>query len=121
MMWQKLTEEKINKARRKITRTQKCQATVVGIIFGVISLLFWSKGSAAKHSSPFVSWQEMPARISYALTIGLAIGGLYYYRLIRKQKMVICPKCEAAKYQDNVIRCSCGGDFVDMVTVKWVD
>jgi|HubBroStandDraft_1064217.scaffolds.fasta_scaffold36985_2 hypothetical protein len=34
---------------------------------------------------------------------------------------MLCPKCEAAKWDDGVTKCSCGGEFVPLDTLKWVD
>ena len=40
---------------------------------------------------------------------------------LQKKRVFICPKCEAAKNDDGNYSCSCGGHFVDIKTMKWVE
>ncbi len=47
------------------------------------------------------------------------IGTLMWYNLERKP-MMICPQCEASKYEDGVTQCPCGGHFEMMESMKFV-
>lgn len=39
--------------------------------------------------------------------------------ILKKKKVMICPKCEAAKNNDEDYECPCGGRFVELETMKW--
>ena len=41
--------------------------------------------------------------------------------VFKRKLVVICPKCEAAKNDDGDYQCPCGGHFVDIRTMKWVE
>jgi len=48
------------------------------------------------------------------------IGTLVWYQCGRKRPMMICPQCEASKYEDGVDQCPCGGHFEMMESMKYV-
>lgn len=67
----------------------------------------------------FRPWAEAVYLIPYTQLFGVLIGCFIYFR--KSRRTVICPLCEKAKYDDGVTECSCGGQFADLVTLKWVD
>jgi hypothetical protein len=44
---------------------------------------------------------------------------LLYYKFHRERPVMICPKCEVTKYDDNMTECSCGGHFEKLEEMKY--
>jgi hypothetical protein len=40
---------------------------------------------------------------------------------MREDRIMICDKCDTAKKSDNVDLCECGGKFIDLDEVEWVE
>ena len=119
-MWQKRTEQEIAEARKRDSHTRRFVATLFGIVFGVIFVFVRGRSWSLHHASPYVSWDEMLARIPFALIVGLLAGWIFYRFRPSSKRTMICPHCDKTKFDDGVVRCSCGKDFVDIETVKWV-
>ncbi len=68
---------------------------------------------------------EMFDSIPCALLIGLIVGLIAYGFLFREnpppQSTLMCSKCETTKFEDGDYECPCGGHFVDINTMKWVE
>ena len=120
-MWQKRTDQEITEARKKASRTRLGGAALLGVFFAVLITFTRSRFKRVDGSSSLFSWDEIPGRLPFAIVFGLlATWIIYRWRLFSKQTM-ICPLCDKSKFDDGVKRCSCGGDFVEIETVKWDD
>ena len=119
-MWQKRTEQEITKVRRQASRTRKFFAALFGVLVGVSFIFVRGRGWSSHHASRYVSWDEMPSRIPVALVVGILAGWIIYRFWLPRRRTLICPHCDKPKADDGVIRCSCGRDFVDIETLKWV-
>ena len=118
-MWQKRTEQEIAEARRQANRTRKFLAILFGAVAGVIFLFVRGRGWSLHHASPYVSWDEVPLRIPFALVAGLLAGWIIYRCRLPRRRTLICPHCDKTKFDDGLSVCACGKDFVDIETVKW--
>ena len=94
---------------------------------GVFLLIpvFFNVGRLTWRPGPFVRpmddvMQRLPAMVFIYL---IAIIAMWVLKvpILKKKKVVICPKCEAAKNDDGDYGCPCGGQFVDIKTMKWVE
>jgi hypothetical protein len=119
-MWQKRTDQEMAEVRRQARRNRKILATLLGIFISVICIFTRGKGGWLRHGSSDVSWQEVPLRIPVALVGGLLTSLIFYRFCPPSKRTVICPHCDKPKFDDGVTHCSCGRDFVDIETVKWV-
>lgn len=112
-MWKRRTEEEIAEVERQVRRKRKWVAALVGALSA--GMLPFIQG----RRQPSLSWDEVSARLPFALPVGV-ISGLFYYIKLSLKRTVICPHCGKSKPEDDVTRCACGEDFVDIKTVKWV-
>jgi hypothetical protein len=119
-MWQKRTEDEIADAKRQAIRIRKRISILAGIGFAVLFMFVRGRGWSLHHASPYISWDEMPARIPFALVLGFLAGWVIYRFRSSSKRTMICPHCDKTKFDDGAMRCSCGRDFVDIETVKWV-
>jgi hypothetical protein len=119
-MWKKLTEEEIAEARIRSRNMRKRIAILTGMGFSLLFIFVRSRGWSAHYSSPFVSLDEIPARIPVALIFGILFGWVIYQYPAKRQSIMICPHCEATKREDSETHCPCGGQFVNIETMKWV-
>jgi hypothetical protein len=119
-MWQKRTEQEIDKAKKRNSRTRKFIATLFGIVVGAIFIFVRGRGWSLHHASRYVSWDDMPSRIPFALVVGLLAGWIFYRFRSPSKRTMICPHCDKTKFDDGVAHCACGKDFVDIETMKWI-
>jgi hypothetical protein len=119
-MWQKRTEQEIAEVKRRDSRTRKFIATLFGAVVGVIYIFVRGRGWSLHHASPYLSSDEIPSRIPFALIFGVLAGWILYRNRLPSKRTMICPHCDKTKFDDGVAHCCCGRDFVDIETVKWV-
>ena len=62
-------------------------------------------------------WIVGPLVVAGIATVWL----LSRYRNERRVITLVCPKCQSVKASDNHLECKCGGKFVDLRSVKWVN
>ena len=99
----------------------------VYLLLGVflMILVFFNFGRLAWRPGPFFRpmedvMQQLPAMVFIWLIVVIPMWVLKV-PVLKKKKVVICPMCEAAKNDDGDYSCSCGGHFVDLGTMKWVE
>jgi uncharacterized paraquat-inducible protein A len=117
-MWKKRTVQEIAEVRSQAKQTKKLQAFLIGIGVTFLFTIFRGRGWSQNHASRFVSLDEMPARLLITIPFG-ALFGLFFYRS-RRQRTMVCPRCEAVKQEDDKPDCTCGGHFEDIEEMKWV-
>jgi hypothetical protein len=116
-MWIERTQEEIPTGKSRDTSRRREGAIVFGI--GMFLVLIFFLGDADPRWPGFRPWGEMiqimPTTVFFSVWLGC------FYFLTERRRTVICPLCENAKYDDGVADCPCGGRFVDLVSMKWVD
>ena len=118
-MWVKRTDAEIAEERERRRRTRLRGAVLFGffVLFIITCFFGWREAAdRSRFTSPVV---ELLSRLPFALVAAI-ICAFLSYKLDRKRPMMICPKCEATKYEDGVTACSCGGRFEKMEMMKYV-
>ena len=119
-MWVKRTEPEIETERKRQRRSRVLSAMVVGFIFLVVVLFTFGWREAGERRGFFVPANELLPRLPFAVGAGLLLGFFYRWQERKRLPMMICPHCEATKYADGTIECSCGGHFEMMEEMKYV-
>jgi len=127
-MWvTKTPQEMEGTLKEASTKSQTIGMGVVYIVLGIFLMIpvFFNVGRLTWRPGPFVRpmddvMQRLPAMVFIYL---IAIIAMWVLKvpILKKKKVVICPKCEAAKNDDGDYGCPCGGHFVDIKTMKWVE
>lgn len=118
-MWIKRTETEMLEHRKRQRRKRLLEAIAGGLlVLLIVTFLFEWRGS----SGPFkVPMEELLSRLAWA-ALAAILSGFVIYRLDRFQApMMVCPKCEITKHEDGEDKCSCGGRFELMETMKQVN
>jgi len=128
-MWIKKTEQEIAEMKKrtipKMIKSRKLShAITVSIWFFVISFLYHKFGFSAWETKP-KPWNEvlslLPRLIAYSLIIFCA-SYLFLFNDDPIEKIFICLNCNNKKYNlKKNMQCKCGGEYVDMDLLKWVD
>jgi len=117
-MWVKRTESEIAEERQRQRRRHSRNALLAGALLMVmVTCTFgWAQGG---HGGRFlVPPAKYSSRLPTAVVAGI-VAALAFYKWERDRPMMICPKCEVTKYQDDVRECSCGGHFEIMENMKY--
>ncbi len=127
-MWiQKTAEER--KADKQRSR-RKYKRTIFFLVFGMVAAITFFRGGieAATKGSYLVPVDEMPVRFVDALMLIIPIVLLSLIFGTRSkpddedsEPTLVCPKCDRVKAWDGFLPCQCGGRFVDIRTMKWVE
>jgi hypothetical protein len=130
-MWVKKSELELldDEARRR--SREKRTALAVWAFFTIFPSVVAPRYGV--HASPGHYLWQMPVRRAIAVTtfsllvaaLVSGIGVYFWYWLPRRNgrlpKVLVCPKCENVKRADGNSECTCGGRYVDLDTVKWVE
>lgn len=121
----------IKKTPQEIAADDFGKSSVTGrwIVYGLLGVflmipVFFNFGRLAWRPGPFVrSMDDVMKSLPSMLFIYLVVViFMQFFKIpILKKKVLICPKCEAAKNDDGDDSCPCGGHFVDIRTMKWVE
>jgi hypothetical protein len=127
-MWIEKTPQEIEGApRRDTNRSQSEVRWTICIVLGVFLMMpvFFNVGRLTWRPGPFVrSMDDVMQRLPVMVFIYLiAIIPMWVLKvpILKKKKVMICPECEAAKNDDGDYMCPCGGRFVDIKSMKWVE
>jgi hypothetical protein len=116
-MWVKRTQEEIPAAKSRYKRERRHLAIVYGTFVFLVGTFFI--GGLNPRAGEFRPWDDairvMPIMVCLSVLFGI------FFCFIEGKRTMICPLCEKTKTDDGVTECSCGGRFVDLVTMKWVD
>ena len=118
-MWVKRTEAELAEERRRQHRSRLRVAFLSGAFVLILVTFFCGGREAARRGRFTVPVAELLSRLPFAIAAG-AISSFGFYKWERERPTMICPKCEATKYEDGVIQCSCGGHYEPMEGMKYV-
>jgi|SRR5678815_689440 hypothetical protein len=118
-MWVKRTKAEVAVERRRERRGDLWAAAAFGafILLMVMCLFGWQE--AARRGRVTVPLDELLSRLPLGVVAGIILSVVFYKRE-RKPPKMICPRCEATKYDDGVGQCPCGGRFEKMEAMKYV-
>ena len=120
-MWVKRTEKEILAAQTKAKRRRLHGSILAGAVFCAVLTFLPGRGRRQSgYTSLFLPMREIHDYLPVTLSIGIIGGWLFYHFLSKSRKSVICTRCEKTKFEDSETKCSCGGHFEDLETMKWV-
>ncbi len=123
-MWVKKSKEEPQKSMSQKSR-MRASLSVAALCFILITTFRGIIGYGAT-GQLFHYFYEIADRTPVALLISSAIGLTIYWLSGKKSaapkgETLMCPKCEATKFDDGDYECPCGGHFEDLNTMKWVE
>jgi hypothetical protein len=118
-MWVKRTDAEVEEERKRERRSRRLGAVLGGIFVLLVVSVFFSRGEAAERGRVAVPVSELLSRLPFAI-VAAVICAFLVYKSDDPRPRVVCPKCEATKYDDGVRDCACGGRFENMETMKYV-
>ena len=90
-----------------------------------LAIMIFNCGRLTQRPGPFIrSYDEIMRSlpcIIFLWLVTLIVVQFIKIPALQRKVVMICPKCEEAKDDDGVLTCSCGGHFVDIRTMKWVE
>ena len=89
----------------------------MGVLVAVLCA-FASEG-VRFHAPRSISFNEIVSRIPLFIVLGFIVGIINYRFALRSDRQLVCPKCGAIKFSDNILQCSCGGHFENIEEMKW--
>jgi hypothetical protein len=117
LMWVKRTEEELAALELKKKSSRPRGAIFLGTFVFGLTLFF--RGIAPEDDLHLASRSELPSRALPALLLGLAVGLFFYFFPPHGRVIVICDRCGKTKDRDSETKCSCGGNFEDIKSMKW--
>ena len=121
--WVRCTPQDADVVRHR-ERVARLRAAVLGAC-GWILLVTFIRGGGEQgwQTAGFVvGLGDAPARLPYAVAAGAGFAILYLVTdRGRRKGIVVCRKCEQAKYADGGADCPCGGQFENIQEMKWVE
>jgi hypothetical protein len=128
-MWVELSAEEVTRSQENIARNARSEAAMgAGFVWVALTVL----GTAGIHftrAGLFHQRQAIASPWTRFMWFGF-FGGLLCLWLFRKRtrdviaksaRRTICPNCDAAAESNAGEPCECGGHFVSLSTVKWVE
>jgi len=64
---------------------------------------------------------QLPSAFIVGVLMGVATFLLIIYPTNPPKVTLVCTECEKVKVDDGITSCSCGGHFVDIKTMKWME
>jgi hypothetical protein len=129
-MWTQRTSDEVAKWHEATKRAALSHGRLVaGMVLLIVPplaaggwIVSFRAGAAVQQSTSGSFWVRLPLFIIAALPIAWFI-----YRketrseLLKLTQQTICRKCEAAGKDNEGASCTCGGSFVSMSKVRWVE
>jgi hypothetical protein len=127
-MWVSKTPEECKTDKQRSHRKQK--RTTLLVVLGIVVMMTCFRGGF-KSAKGFdvVPFDEMLVRF-----VGILVPAIFFLFLFwitearlaksddeESEPTLVCPKCEQVKAWDGYLPCECGGRFVDIKTMKWVE
>jgi len=119
-MWVKRTDEELLKARKDAKFWRMWRAGLFGLFISVMGIFFHGIGWSTRYATNRVPLDEIPSRILIAAPFGILISWTIYRFPSKVRRTMVCPHCGITKFEDSESKCSCGGHFEDLETMKWM-
>lgn len=124
-MWVKKTQDELARTRKEERRKTRIEAVALWLLFTMVGAAF--PGYSEMRGFYILPFSEIVERFPVSALIMLPAFLLYWFqrgpRGGRKALGVpqVCLRCGSLKQSDGVDTCPCGGTFVNMDEVKWVE
>ena len=128
-MWIPKTDEELKKLLKEKEKTARITG-LTGTLTVIIILIVDAKYIGVKIekfpiplTQPIFTWTQIFNSLPGISMFGLIVGifGYLGMRKIRLITTLICPKCKRIKGYDKVRDCSCGGHFVFLDEMNWIE
>ena len=123
-MWVKKSPEELQKPMPQRNRILGASAIAAVVFIGITTFGGIYCYGATGHF--FHTLDVIVDRTPIGLLISMIVGSLIYWLSGRKTappqgELLMCPKCEKTKFDDEVLDCPCGGSFEHLQTMKLVN
>ncbi|MBI3099259.1 MAG: hypothetical protein HYY93_13615 [Planctomycetes bacterium] len=129
-LWVERTPDEVagwNRYAGREARWQGCLTAAAILV--ILPLLFaggWLVNLRASATAPIQGPGSFARRLAVALAIAVPVACVAYRferqkELSKLSRSTVCPKCEASGKGNDGSVCSCGGSFVSLSRVKWVE
>ena len=119
-MWVKRTEAELAAERRRQRRSRVIAAVLAGALFLFMVTCPFGGGEGARRGRYVVPVSELLSRLPFGIVVGIIAAFVFYKWGSNERPTMICPKCDATKYDDGIRECSCGGHYELMESMKHV-
>jgi hypothetical protein len=123
-MWQKRPEKEYRRAALKKGFTYLIKPwwiTFMVIILALMCIRLY-RGAQWVIDAPEVRTRIIITIACLALLLHMALAEVYrYFGQKNKIEQVICDKCHTVKNEDHNAECPCGGKFIDINRMQWID
>lgn len=122
LMWISFTKEEAARQHRQRIFRASLSATFVWLVIAIATAAFWGWGERPSPAEFWVGWPDFWSRLWLRLLIGgLAIWCLPWASRLRRRRSWACESCGAIQADPGSIRCQCGGSFIDVTDMRWVE
>jgi hypothetical protein len=122
-MWREKTDaEKLaGKRTRRRFRILAGLAAGTVLLYVVFTSPFWKGRSLWGLVLPMP--RLVPDALRKVAMVGLALGLAYWVHRWRanRDRTVVCPKCHRIRINDGQTHCQCGGKFLGLEDMQWVE
>ena len=118
-MWKERTAAEIAAAQRRQRRSRLRTSAIFGVLIMLLATCLHGGPEAVRDGRFVVPRDELLSRLPFGVFAG-SLCAIVVYMLGRKRPMMICPQCGAAKYEDGLSRCACGGHFEKQEAIRYV-
>lgn len=128
-MWTRKTNEELKTENTKKEKSARKTGLLTALLFFPL-YIFYSKYVGTKSRmggdtllGPTLTWNEisneLPIILFFCILFGLSM--YWFTRKFRQVSSLICDSCGKIKRYDKMKDCDCGGHFVSLDEMKWVE
>jgi hypothetical protein len=127
-MWVRQTSEDMERAKAFAEKNARSHGLLmagpvwllVTFVGPSVRFLLISQGIIVESDKPY--WPQVPFYAAGATIVTLIVYRIEKKRDLRKSiNDAICPKCDGAREGGIGTKCACGGEFVPLREMKWVE
>jgi len=126
-MWIPKTEEEIKELAKEKEKSARKIGILGALLFIIMQILFAKyigvKAGKVAPIGPTYTWDQIFQSFPRLCVYGVLAGTLFYF-IFRKFKDItslICDSCSKIKRNDKIKDCDCGGHFVFLEEMKWIE
>jgi hypothetical protein len=127
-MWVKKTKEELEKETKSNNKPIILYSFFFSISIFIFIIIIDKIGFTKFGDVKQLEWNEIFEKLPIYLLISFAVFILAYFfqkrtntSLIQKETTYICDKCNKKKTDDGKYKCECGGEYIHINQMKWVD
>ena len=129
-MWVRKTHEEINKEKKTRDYKKILKSSIFLTLFYFASHVFVDRSRFSRFGNKdHLEWEEIYEKIPVYLILGFLVFVFSFIIMEKRNKTVfddhvtthICTKCNAKKLDDGKYHCQCGGEFIHIDKMRWVE